>query len=282
MRTQIEETIKRAIQIGNYLTGKGDGKESPVSLSEKGEEPSDEKIVREVLSKQNVENCLEQYQRLNAGLEQDWKKWQATRKRHVRVIRYRVISVAATIALLLAIGFYWFYSGKTSTLPVRAAQIQAGSFKATLYTGDNKVIEIKENMQAVLSQDSSAVVNHNELKHTETTGMPITNTLVIPKGGEFAIVLADGTKIWLNADTRLKYPTFFSGDTREETTVFSSTQSTQKTPVVTKTKSAPYLGAVVVCDGADSATVRLRVMQAVSALTGLGSDKISVIKMKRQ
>ena len=53
-------------------------------------------------------------------------------------------------------------------------------------------------------------------------------------------------------------------------------------PVVTKTKSAPYLGAVVVCDGADSATVRLRIMQAVSALTGLGSDKISVIKMKRQ
>ena len=73
-----------------------------------------------------------------------------------------------------------------------------------------------------------------------------------------------------------------SGDTREETTAFSSTQSTQKTPVVTKTKSAPYLGAVVVCDGADSAAVRLRVMQAVSALTGLGSDKISVIKMKRQ
>ena len=58
--------------------------------------------------------------------------------------------------------------------------------------------------------------------------------------------------------------------------------STQKTPVVTKTKSAPYLGAVVVCDGADSAAVQLRVMQAVSALTGLGSDKISVIKMKRQ
>lgn len=73
-----------------------------------------------------------------------------------------------------------------------------------------------------------------------------------------------------------------TGETREETTVFSSNQSAQKTPVVTRTKMAPYLGAVVVCDGADSAAVRLRVIQAVSALTGLGSDKISVIKMKRQ
>ena len=72
-----------------------------------------------------------------------------------------------------------------------------------------------------------------------------------------------------------------SGETSEETTVFSANQSAQKTPVVTKTKKASYAGAVVVCDGADSAVVRLRIVQAVSALTGLGSDKISVIKMKQ-
>ena len=41
-----------------------------------------------------------------------------------------------------------------------------------------------------------------------------------------------------------------------------------------------YLGAVVVCSGADNAGVRLAVTQAVSAVTGLGSDKITVVKMK--
>lgn len=41
-----------------------------------------------------------------------------------------------------------------------------------------------------------------------------------------------------------------------------------------------YLGAVVVCQGAESATVRLAVVQAVSNATGLGADKISVLKMK--
>ena len=78
---------------------------------------------------------------------------------------------------------------------------------------------------------------------------------------ELMLTTSGSEEIFYQTDTRV------SGDTCEETTVFSS---------------APYLGAVVVCDGADSATVRLRVMQAVSALTGLGSDKISVIKMKRQ
>ena len=89
---------------------------------------------------------------------------------------------------------------------------------------------------------------------------------------ELMLTTSGSEEIFYQTDTRV------SGDTREETTVFSSTQSTQKTPVVTKTKSAPYLGAVVVCDGADSAAVRLRVMQAVSALTGLGSDCISVAR----
>ena len=92
---------------------------------------------------------------------------------------------------------------------------------------------------------------------------------------ELMLTTSGSEEIFYQTDTRV------SGDTREETTVFSSTQSTQKTPVVTKTKKASYAGAVVVCDGADSAVVRLRIVQAVSALTGLGSDKISVIKMKQ-
>lgn len=41
-----------------------------------------------------------------------------------------------------------------------------------------------------------------------------------------------------------------------------------------------YLGAIVVCQGADSAAVRLAVVEAVSNVTGLGADQISVLKMK--
>ena len=241
MRTQIEETIKQAIRIGNYLTGKSNEEENPASLPGKDEDPSNEKVVREVLSKQNVENSLEQYKRLNTGLERDWKKWQASRKHRVRIIRYRIAGIAASIMLLFAAGAYWLYPEQKAIVPSPPAQIQAGGFKATLYTGDKKVIEIKENMQAVLSQDSSVIVNRNELKHTETSGRPIINKLVVPKGGEFAIVLADGTKIWLNADTRLKYPTFFTGDNREvelEGEAYFEVQHDDKMPFIVKTSKS--------------------------------------------
>lgn len=55
----------------------------------------------------------------------------------------------------------------------------------------------------------------------------------------------------------------------------------QNQAVPVQTTYGTYRGAVVVCQGADRPSVCLRIMQAVSSLTGLGSDKISVIKMKR-
>lgn len=117
MRTQIEETIKQAIRIGNYLTGKSNEEENPASLPGKDEDPSNEKVVREVLSKQNVENSLEQYKRLNTGLERDWKKWQASRKHRVRIIRYRMAGIAASIMLLFAAGAYWLYPEQKAIVP---------------------------------------------------------------------------------------------------------------------------------------------------------------------
>lgn len=43
---------------------------------------------------------------------------------------------------------------------------------------------------------------------------------------------------------------------------------------------ASYMGAIVVCQGADNSTVRLAIVEAVANITGLGTDRISVLKMK--
>ncbi len=85
-----------------------------------------------------------------------------------------------------------------------------------------------------------------------------------------------------SAQTQYQTDLRATGESTEQTTVFQTGQSARKTPVVVKTMPPEILGALIVCDGADSALVRLRVTQAVSALTGLGSDKISVMKMKGQ
>lgn len=84
----------------------------------------------------------------------------------------------------------------------------------------------------------------------------------------------------LSVDTELSY----RGDTdapeeysRKSETVFISTDQGDA-PVVAYSVSPVYRGAVVVCQGAENAGVRLAVTQAVAALTGLGSDRIMVIQ----
>lgn len=63
-------------------------------------------------------------------------------------------------------------------------------------------------------------------------------------------------------------------------TVILSGADREEQGLVRQINPPVYLGAVVVCQGADKATVRLAIVEAVSAATGLGADKISVLKMK--
>lgn len=64
----------------------------------------------------------------------------------------------------------------------------------------------------------------------------------------------------------------------------SSTRTTvmdgSDVPVVRQTVYGQYRGALIVCEGADSPSVRLQLVNAVAGLTGLPSDRITVIKMK--
>lgn len=70
-----------------------------------------------------------------------------------------------------------------------------------------------------------------------------------------------------------------NGDLRLETVIISDGNRTQQGLIRTVTPPT-YLGAIVVCQGADSNVVRLAVAQAVAGVTGIGVDRIVVLKMK--
>lgn len=100
--------------------------------------------------------------------------------------------------------------------------------------------------------------------------------------GELHLMLAadGGTERRLAQNTDLSY----SGDTaapaeyqRKSETVLVGKSGAQE-PVVTATRCPSWRGALVVCQGGGDAQVRLAVTTAVAALTGLGSDRITVVK----
>ena len=70
-----------------------------------------------------------------------------------------------------------------------------------------------------------------------------------------------------------------NGELRLETVIITGADR-QESPILQQTIGPTYLGAVVLCQGASDAAVRLAVVEAVSKATGLGADKICVLKMK--
>ena len=71
-----------------------------------------------------------------------------------------------------------------------------------------------------------------------------------------------------------------SGNNSRRETVLVSGSGREETGLIRQVKAPTYLGAVIVCQGADNASVRLAVVEAVRSATGLTSDRISVLKMK--
>ena len=69
------------------------------------------------------------------------------------------------------------------------------------------------------------------------------------------------------------------GSVRTETVLITDAQRAQQ-GLVCRVDPPVYLGAVVVCQGGDDPVVKLAVVEAVSSVTGLGADKITVLKMK--
>lgn len=100
---------------------------------------------------------------------------------------------------------------------------------ATIKPGERKAFLIKHNGEEIELGRDTGMINEKNGTHIriDSTGLnymptdePITreilyNSLIVPRGGEYNLTLSDGTKVWLNADSELRYPINFSGDTRE-------------------------------------------------------------------
>ena len=70
-----------------------------------------------------------------------------------------------------------------------------------------------------------------------------------------------------------------SGSVKVQTVIVTGSDRSQ-TGLIQQTIAPEYRGAIIVCQGADNDAVRLAVVEAVADATGLGTDRISVLKMK--
>ena len=138
----------------------------------------------------------------------------------IRIVRW-VAVVAAVWVLALGVTLWMTFGKKENVapLPVASKIIPAGEKKATLTLADGTEVHVEEITAQILQEKGMNIEYRNgEIvyhKSEEKTTEVVYNKLEVPRGGECMIKLDDGTKVWVNAETKLKYPVAFVGDRRE-------------------------------------------------------------------
>jgi len=139
---------------------------------------------------------------------------------------------AACLLLLFTGGFFWFSRSSSPAVAAHSTNssndVAPGGDKAVLTLGNDSTIVLENvaNGHLALQGISRVSKDKNLLAYTAagtpalsspstSTAALVYNTLTTPRAGQFQVLLPDGSKVWLNNASSLRYPTAFTGQTRE-------------------------------------------------------------------
>ncbi|MCF0060472.1 FecR family protein [Dyadobacter chenwenxiniae] len=133
--------------------------------------------------------------------------------------------VAAAVVLLLVYGGYHSFDKSPKKAPVAAmssvygGDVKAGGNKASLTLANGETFDLATITQNNLQSQPGTMIDKDkgEITYNKVTGKGAVtpyNILRTPLGGQYKIVLPDGSRAWLNAASSLKYPTAFTGTHR--------------------------------------------------------------------
>ncbi len=225
----MDNHIKTEQLLADFVNGKLSEKDMQVLKAWCEKSPENKKLFDLLSMDEETKGNLKNLYHLKSPIY--WNAIKAKMKRAKRIAVYRKLSRYAAAVLLpvsLAIAVYFISVPKIQQELAKPVQIKPGIKNATILLAENTMIEldtvnagiIRESSTSAIVKESSGrlIYQENPLQKDGKVAAVQKieyHTLSVARGEEFYLELSDGSKIWLNSDSRIKYPVPFRADVRE-------------------------------------------------------------------
>lgn len=209
-----------------------------------------------------------------------------------RVYRIRqVFKYVAIMVIPLLAGIYWLQKEKNSIKPqfiAMESRIVPGEYKATLTTSGGEMIALLPSKQENIHLQENITVTNGQTgivyQNTVKPGAVLQyNTLKTPRGGEYTVTLSDGSRVYLNAASELKYPVVFDEKKREVRlsgeAYFEVTEDSDRPfYVVTNTVRIKVYGTAFNVNTYSTRGTQAVLVSGKVGIRGVGADKEYIMK----